>query len=107
MPLLEFRRVLLDRKSTRLNSSHTIISYAVFCLNKKIFSFPLRQPQPPCNATPAPPSHTRRRPDPPEPPPPRPRRPPRAASAGRNFFFFSEAGPPRLPPFSPPRPLPP
>src|SRR3954467_6015140 len=24
-----------DRKSTRLNSSHTIISYAVFCLNKK------------------------------------------------------------------------
>src|SRR3954467_14046450 len=31
----EFRRVLLDRKSTRLNSSHTIISYAVFCLKKK------------------------------------------------------------------------
>src|SRR3954463_13976817 len=30
-----FRRVLLDRKSTRLNSSHTIISYAVFCLEKK------------------------------------------------------------------------
>src|SRR3954466_16435457 len=25
----------LDRKSTRLNSSHTIISYAVFCLKKK------------------------------------------------------------------------
>src|SRR5258708_18555465 len=24
-----------DRKSTRLNSSHQIISYAVFCLNKK------------------------------------------------------------------------
>src|SRR5260221_1839882 len=24
-----------DRKSTRLNSSHTVISYAVFCLNKK------------------------------------------------------------------------
>src|SRR3954464_15505943 len=24
-----------DRKSTRLNSSHTIISYAVFCLKKK------------------------------------------------------------------------
>src|SRR3954466_16410888 len=33
MRLLEFRRVL-DRKSTRLNSSHTIISYAVFCLKK-------------------------------------------------------------------------
>src|SRR5688500_19872402 len=26
----------LDRKSTRLNSSHLVISYAVFCLNKKI-----------------------------------------------------------------------
>src|SRR5260221_5309194 len=28
-------RNVLDRKSTRLNSSHTVISYAVFCLNKK------------------------------------------------------------------------
>src|SRR5438552_10540716 len=28
-------RDLLDRKSTRLNSSHQIISYAVFCLKKK------------------------------------------------------------------------
>src|SRR5688500_19207311 len=26
---------LEDRKSTRLNSSHLVISYAVFCLNKK------------------------------------------------------------------------
>src|SRR5947207_7690524 len=26
---------LTDRKSTRLNSSHTVISYAVFCLKKK------------------------------------------------------------------------
>src|SRR3989442_7707289 len=35
---------LTDRKSTRLNSSHVRISYAVFCLkNKKIASF-LRQP---------------------------------------------------------------
>src|SRR5438034_3413973 len=36
----EVRRVLkvlegVDRKSTRLNSSHTVISYAVFCLKKK------------------------------------------------------------------------
>src|SRR5258708_24065117 len=36
-----FHRVLMrsaakDRKSTRLNSSHQIISYAVFCLKKKI-----------------------------------------------------------------------
>src|SRR3712207_9007544 len=29
------RRVLQDRKSTRLNSSHANISYAVFCLKKK------------------------------------------------------------------------
>src|SRR3712207_8090291 len=28
-------RQLLDRKSTRLNSSHANISYAVFCLKKK------------------------------------------------------------------------
>src|SRR5436190_17929180 len=28
-------RVHPDRKSTRLNSSHTVISYAVFCLKKK------------------------------------------------------------------------
>src|SRR5438034_2019446 len=28
-------RPLGDRKSTRLNSSHTVISYAVFCLKKK------------------------------------------------------------------------
>src|SRR5690349_22760311 len=29
------RHVWLDRKSTRLNSSHVEISYAVFCLKKK------------------------------------------------------------------------
>src|SRR5260221_1937782 len=29
------RDVRRDRKSTRLNSSHTVISYAVFCLKKK------------------------------------------------------------------------
>src|SRR5260221_7247210 len=29
------RRSRRDRKSTRLNSSHTVISYAVFCLKKK------------------------------------------------------------------------
>src|SRR2546426_6836237 len=28
-------RRVLDRKSTRLNSSHLVISYAVFCLKKK------------------------------------------------------------------------
>src|SRR2546422_7756745 len=29
------REMILDRKSTRLNSSHGYISYAVFCLKKK------------------------------------------------------------------------
>src|SRR5690625_2112987 len=32
---LAFLFVTLDRKSTRLNSSHVAISYAVFCLKKK------------------------------------------------------------------------
>src|SRR5258708_32920720 len=32
---LDSARQDLDRKSTRLNSSHQIISYAVFCLKKK------------------------------------------------------------------------
>src|SRR5438034_4748357 len=35
VPSLSFLR---DRKSTRLNSSHTVISYAVFCLKKKKIS---------------------------------------------------------------------
>src|SRR3712207_8146227 len=34
-----------DRKSTRLNSSHANISYAVFCLKKK------KSPSPPCAPT--------------------------------------------------------
>src|SRR2546422_7684378 len=33
-----------DRKSTRLNSSHGYISYAVFCLKKKKKNPPLSQP---------------------------------------------------------------
>src|SRR5690625_6236524 len=31
-------QLVADRKSTRLNSSHVAISYAVFCLKKKISS---------------------------------------------------------------------
>src|SRR5258708_18426487 len=33
-----FRLLRRDRKSTRLNSSHQIISYAVFCLKKKTYT---------------------------------------------------------------------
>src|SRR5258708_13901302 len=32
------QEVMADRKSTRLNSSHQIISYAVFCLKKKNYT---------------------------------------------------------------------
>src|SRR3954462_3123083 len=35
MPSSGGKKCALDRKSTRLNSSHTIISYAVFCLEKR------------------------------------------------------------------------
>src|SRR3712207_7637987 len=34
-----------DRKSTRLNSSHANISYAVFCLKKKKYDFPSTTPR--------------------------------------------------------------
>src|SRR5256886_9358524 len=36
-----------DRKSTRLNSSHSQISYAVFCLKKKKMLFPELAEEPP------------------------------------------------------------
>src|SRR5437588_2780314 len=36
------RNTWADRKSTRLNSSHTVISYAVFCLKKKTVESVLR-----------------------------------------------------------------
>src|SRR2546430_11406013 len=36
---------LIDRKSTRLNSSHSQISYAVFCLKKKNISATLLEPK--------------------------------------------------------------
>src|SRR5256885_9264611 len=35
LKVMENLRELEDRKSTRLNSSHLVISYAVFCLKKK------------------------------------------------------------------------
>src|SRR2546426_7572736 len=37
----------IDRKSTRLNSSHLVISYAVFCLKKKTQPFQRRRVSPP------------------------------------------------------------
>src|SRR5699024_11366084 len=35
LPFLMLILITIDRKSTRLNSSHVSISYAVFCLNRK------------------------------------------------------------------------
>src|SRR5256885_10382121 len=50
-PVISDRRcdVYPDRKSTRLNSSHLVISYAVFCLKKKKESqtLPVYQPRRP------------------------------------------------------------
>src|SRR5256886_4473081 len=44
----KIERPTVDRKSTRLNSSHSQISYAVFCLKKKkIYSSPLECTPPP------------------------------------------------------------
>src|SRR5256885_8459556 len=44
--------ILADRKSTRLNSSHLVISYAVFCLKKK-----KNNPRPPPSGRTPHPSH--------------------------------------------------
>src|SRR3712207_8158134 len=44
------RRSPRDRKSTRLNSSHANISYAVFCLKKKIATAITRDPRSTCLA---------------------------------------------------------
>src|SRR3989442_7971744 len=45
---LHAEQSLADRKSTRLNSSHVRISYAVFCLKKKTISIvPTAPPQQP------------------------------------------------------------
>src|SRR5256885_8576335 len=40
------RNMLIDRKSTRLNSSHLVISYAVFCLKKKRHECRMRPSEP-------------------------------------------------------------
>src|SRR5256885_5274699 len=42
-------RLAADRKSTRLNSSHLVISYAVFCLKKKKISTSVLQARVRCH----------------------------------------------------------
>src|ERR1022692_803968 len=81
----------IDRKSTRLNSSHLVISYAVFCLKKKQLSSPPHAGWPSASA-PASPRW------PPTPPPVAVRKPRRACGptlrrsqrAGRCVFFFND-----------------
>src|SRR3954449_9899230 len=99
MPSSACQKNALDRKSTRLNSSHTLISYAVFCLKKKLHPHRCRPaergarlgrqgdpggPQPRV-AQPgtAPPESTSRRP----------------AVAGDGFFFLKNRAPPETTPF--------
>src|ERR1039457_1923725 len=95
----------LDRKSTRLNSSHLVISYAVFCLKKtKELVTPLSNG---CRSLIGYKADQRTRVG---------RRAtavervvPRRARSSRCwlcfFFFFLMGGPPRTPPLSPHRPL--
>src|SRR5437867_5577135 len=75
-----------DRKSTRLNSSHRTISYAVFCLKKKNKQTKNNPQHNKHTSPPSPPTHPPP-PTPPHPPPPPP--------------------PPPTPPPSPPTPPPP
>src|SRR3989442_10731261 len=56
----------VDRKSTRLNSSHVRISYAVFCLKKKKIAIRSRHPSTSGNALPSTPGHPARHPPPTE-----------------------------------------
>src|SRR5690349_24080384 len=51
-PLRSPRRARQDRKSTRLNSSHVEISYAVFCLKKKTMHEYTQTLPPPLTTTP-------------------------------------------------------
>src|ERR1039457_3413212 len=91
----------IDRKSTRLNSSHLVISYAVFCLKKirrvpRSTQTPLHRPRHHPPATPRP--HVRT-------PPPAPRFVPlqnQPVSSNPLFFFLNVAAPPAFPPFPPP-----
>src|SRR5256885_11325674 len=51
-------RARTDRKSTRLNSSHLVISYAVFCLKKKKQQKTLGSSRSHTSTTPAPEQHS-------------------------------------------------
>src|SRR3954465_4383830 len=88
-----------DRKSTRLNSSHTIISYAVFCLKKQTSARRERR-TPPWNR----PAHTPTAAVRPHRGTSPRRQPPALGSTFRcsflcSFFFLKNGPPPKIPPF--------
>src|SRR3954463_10525775 len=92
MPSSGGQTCALDRKSTRLNSSHTIISYAVFCLKKERHRTRARTSQRPE------PVHSRRAHSFRCPP----RRQERRTRAARKLhFFLNGPAPPETPPFPP------
>src|SRR3954462_10986284 len=96
MPSSACKTCALDRKSTRLNSSHTIISYALFCLKKQKQERPTDQPETPGTAGQdrglrrahaLPPRHRRRESH---------TSTPGAATLPWFCFFFNETAPPAI-----------
>src|SRR3954467_13698946 len=94
-----------DRKSTRLNSSHTIISYAAFCF-KKNGQRRLTPVQPSASPPHTPRRSTRQQACGDTPPALGRLRPQWSpVRAGFDLFFSKEAGPPEIPPSFPPEAL--
>src|ERR1022692_1706229 len=100
---LDWYSVTLDRKSTRLNSGHLVISYAAFCLKKR------QQPKPSPRSGATQLSRHQLSPHPPHPhrhPPPPWRSLPDSAGGLPQvwlfFFFLRPRRPPRPPLFPPP-----
>src|ERR1039457_5328353 len=96
-----------DRKSTRLNSSHLVISYAVFCLKKNKEESANAHKHPRRGVTP--PTHVDHRPST-EVELQFETRCPTTMHAGLRvrslFFFLKSPRDPRFPPSPPPRPFP-
>src|SRR3954462_15187883 len=106
MPSSGFQTCALDRKSTRLNSSHTIISYAVFCLKKNVKWIDDRALDVAARVARHALDLGDRRGAQPVPDPGAPTVPPADAVHAFFLFFFNERPPPEIYPLSLPGPLP-